>query len=46
MSLTFVRSIDDYDVFESPLSDFQDAVREAGWEDRVVYLNRGIEFVF
>jgi L-ascorbate metabolism protein UlaG (beta-lactamase superfamily) len=32
---------DDYDVFKSPLSDFQRAVREAGLERRVHYLNRG-----
>lgn len=30
----------DYDVFLSPLEDFQKAVREAGLEDRVVYLDR------
>lgn len=41
-----IDSIDDYDVFESPLSDFQNAVREEGWEDRVVYLKRGDEFMF
>jgi L-ascorbate metabolism protein UlaG (beta-lactamase superfamily) len=32
---------DDYDLFTSPLSDFIEAVREAGWEDRVTYLERG-----
>ena len=31
----------DYDVFESPLSDFQAAVRAAGLEDRVHYLSHG-----
>ena len=32
---------DDYDVFKSPLSDFQEAVAAAGWTDRVTYLDRG-----
>ncbi len=32
---------DDYDVFKSPLADFQDAVTAAGWADRVSYLDRG-----
>ena len=32
---------DDYDVFKSPLSDFQQAVAAAGWADRVSYLDRG-----
>ncbi|MBA3414954.1 MAG: MBL fold metallo-hydrolase [Chloroflexia bacterium] len=32
---------DDYDVFKSPLSDFQEAVAAAGWADRVSYLDRG-----
>lgn len=31
----------DYDVFKSPLEDFQRAVREAGWEERVRYLKHG-----
>lgn len=44
--LTRCCSIDDYNVFESPLSDFQREVRNAGWEERVIYLNRGEEFVF
>ncbi len=39
-------SIDDYDVFESPLSDFQEAVKKAGWEGRVSYLSRGDQFAF
>ncbi|PSR71628.1 hypothetical protein PHLCEN_2v12481 [Hermanssonia centrifuga] len=38
--------IDDYDVFESPLSDFQEAVKKAGWEGRVSYLSRGDQFAF
>jgi L-ascorbate metabolism protein UlaG (beta-lactamase superfamily) len=37
---------DDYDVFESPLGDFQQAVREAGLEDRVKYLARGDTYTF
>ncbi|MBV9497374.1 MAG: MBL fold metallo-hydrolase, partial [Acidobacteria bacterium] len=35
---------DDYPVFKSPLSDFQAAVREAGFEKRVHYLQRGETF--
>jgi L-ascorbate metabolism protein UlaG (beta-lactamase superfamily) len=31
----------DYDVFTSPLSDFQDEVRAAGLEERVQYLRHG-----
>jgi L-ascorbate metabolism protein UlaG (beta-lactamase superfamily) len=34
----------DYDVFKSPLSDFQNAVENAGWGDRVRYLEHGEEF--
>lgn len=39
---------DDYDVFLSPLSDFQKAVDELGeqWKGRVVYLDRGTEYRF
>lgn len=37
---------DDYTVFRSPLEDFVKAVREAGLEDRVVYLARGETFTF
>lgn len=37
---------DDYDVFESPLGDFQQAVRAAGLEDRVKYLARGDTYAF
>ncbi len=36
----------DYDVFQSPLSDFQREVREAGLEDRVHYLNHGDTYRF
>ena len=37
---------DDYEAFKSPLSDFQQAVAEAGLEDRVRYLVRGEDFEF
>ncbi|KAF4949993.1 hypothetical protein FSARC_13327 [Fusarium sarcochroum] len=37
---------DDYDVFLSPRSDFEKAVREAGMEDRVVLLDRGDRYQF
>jgi L-ascorbate metabolism protein UlaG (beta-lactamase superfamily) len=37
---------DDYDVFLSPLEDFKTAVREAGLEGGVVYLDRGDEYRF
>jgi L-ascorbate metabolism protein UlaG (beta-lactamase superfamily) len=37
---------DDYDVFTSPLSDFQQEVKAAGLEDRVRYLNRGETYNF
>jgi L-ascorbate metabolism protein UlaG (beta-lactamase superfamily) len=36
----------DYDVFTSPLSDFQDEVRAAGLEDRVHYLSHGETYTF
>jgi L-ascorbate metabolism protein UlaG (beta-lactamase superfamily) len=36
----------DYGVFKSPLADFKKAVREAGLEDRVVYLAHGETFEF
>ena len=36
----------DYDVFKSPLSDFQQRVREAGYEDHVRYLSHGERFEF
>jgi L-ascorbate metabolism protein UlaG (beta-lactamase superfamily) len=36
----------DYGVFKSPLEDFQRAVREAGFEDRVHYLRHGETFPF
>ncbi|EMC91476.1 hypothetical protein BAUCODRAFT_117974 [Baudoinia panamericana UAMH 10762] len=37
---------DDYDVFLSPLEDFKKAVSSAGWDDRVVYLDRKDEYKF
>ncbi len=37
---------DDYDVFKSPLSDFQIAVRRAGLEHKVRYLSRGSTYAF
>jgi L-ascorbate metabolism protein UlaG (beta-lactamase superfamily) len=36
----------DYDVFKSPLSDFQREVRAAGLEDRVRYLSHGETYTF
>jgi L-ascorbate metabolism protein UlaG (beta-lactamase superfamily) len=37
---------DDYDVFKSPLSDFQREVEAAGFADRVTYLDRGETYTF
>ena len=37
---------DDYDVFGSPLSEFQSAVRDAGLDDKVRYLERGETYEF
>ncbi|TFA99614.1 hypothetical protein CCMA1212_008625 [Trichoderma ghanense] len=37
---------DDYDVFLSPLSDFQDRIEQERLKDRVVYLNRGDQYRF
>ena len=36
----------DYDVFKSPLSDFQRSVKDAGLEDRVHYLSHGETYTF
>ncbi|GFE67548.1 MBL fold metallo-hydrolase [Chroococcus sp. FPU101] len=36
----------DYEVFRSPLEDFKDAVREAGLENKVKYLNHGDTYTF
>ena len=37
---------DDYEVFQSPLSDFREAVEAAGLEDRVAYVDRGDTYRF
>ena len=37
---------DDYDVFKSPLSDFQREVANAGLTGKVTYLNRGDTYQF
>lgn len=37
---------DDYDVFKSPLSDFQQAVKDAGLEKQVHYLSHGDTYTF
>ncbi|KAI0327310.1 Metallo-hydrolase/oxidoreductase [Cubamyces sp. BRFM 1775] len=37
---------DDYDVFKSPLKDFQDLVTEAGLDKKVVYLSQGDQYSF
>ncbi|KAI0358908.1 Metallo-hydrolase/oxidoreductase [Trametes cingulata] len=37
---------DDYDVFKSPLKDFQELVTQAGLDKKVVYLNRGDQYSF
>jgi L-ascorbate metabolism protein UlaG (beta-lactamase superfamily) len=37
---------DDYDVFKSPLSDFQRTVNEAGLADKLTYLQRGDSYDF
>jgi len=36
----------DYNLFLSPLSDFQKAVDEAGLSDKVVYLDRKDQYKF
>lgn len=36
----------DYTVFKSPLSEFQDEVKAAGWENRVRYLTHGETYNF
>jgi L-ascorbate metabolism protein UlaG (beta-lactamase superfamily) len=36
----------DYDVFKSPLEDFQKAAEAAGWSDRIVYLAHGESYIF
>ncbi|KAK4897567.1 hypothetical protein LTR27_004711 [Elasticomyces elasticus] len=37
---------DDYDAFLSPLDDFKKAVSSAGWDDKVVYLDRADMYKF
>ncbi|KAI0638934.1 Metallo-hydrolase/oxidoreductase [Trametes polyzona] len=37
---------DDYDVFKSPLKDFQELIVQAGLDEKVVYLNRGDQYLF
>jgi L-ascorbate metabolism protein UlaG (beta-lactamase superfamily) len=36
----------DYDVFKSPLADFQNAVKAAGLEQKVIYLKHGESYTF
>lgn len=38
--------LSDYDVFLSPLSDFQKAVKEAQLESKVIYLDRKDRYAF
>ncbi|KAI9732667.1 MAG: hypothetical protein M1834_004004 [Cirrosporium novae-zelandiae] len=45
-NVTIPIHFDDYDIFLSPLEDFKKLVRDAGLEERVVYLNRGDEYQF
>jgi L-ascorbate metabolism protein UlaG (beta-lactamase superfamily) len=45
-ALTIPIHYNDYDVFTSPLSDFQDEVRAAGLENRVHYLSHGETYRF
>lgn len=44
--LTIPIHYDDYDVFLSPLDDFKKKVKEAGLEDKVVYLDRKDQYKF
>jgi len=44
--LTIPIHFDDYDVFLSPLEDFKRKVTEAGFDESVVYLDRGDRFDF
>lgn len=37
---------DDYDIFKSPLSEFKDLVKDAGLEEKVIYLERKEEYKF
>jgi L-ascorbate metabolism protein UlaG (beta-lactamase superfamily) len=44
--LTIPIHYDDYDVFLSPLDDFKKAVSSAGWDNKVVYLDRADAYKF
>ena len=44
--LTIPIHYDDYDIFKSPLKEFKDAIKNAGLEAKVVYLERGEEYRF
>ncbi|KAI8935914.1 hypothetical protein NX059_007422 [Plenodomus lindquistii] len=44
--LTIPIHYDDYEVFLSPLDDFKKAVREAGLDEKVIYLDRKDQFKF
>ncbi|KIV87500.1 hypothetical protein PV11_03041 [Exophiala sideris] len=44
--LTVPIHYDDYDVFMSPLADFKAEMTKAGFDDKVVYLDRGDQFEF
>ncbi|KAK1141291.1 hypothetical protein N8T08_009195 [Aspergillus melleus] len=44
--LTVLIHYDDYDVFASPLKDFEAEVVKAGFEGKVLYLDRGEKFGF
>jgi L-ascorbate metabolism protein UlaG (beta-lactamase superfamily) len=37
---------DDYDIFKSPLKEFKKAVKDAGLEEKVLYLERKEEYRF
>ena len=36
----------DYDVFKSPLSDFEDEIERAGLRDKIIYLKHGEKYDF
>lgn len=44
--LTIPVHYDDYDIFKSPLKEFKDAVKTAGLEAKVLYLERREEYRF
>lgn len=37
---------DDYDIFKSPLREFKETVKDAGLEEKVIYLDRKEEYRF